>query len=42
MKRFGFDLQVYFNDDWESYNFNYLNNIEAQAQDDLIGGAANE
>lgn len=41
MKRFGFDLQVYFNDDWESYNFNYLNNIEAQAQDGLIGGEQN-
>ena len=30
------DLNVYFNDDWESYNFNYLNNVEAQAQDKLI------
>jgi hypothetical protein len=20
------DLQVYLNDDWESYNYNYLNN----------------
>lgn len=30
------DLNVYFNDDWESYNFNYVNNIEAQAQDKLI------
>lgn len=34
-KRFG-DLNVYFNDDWESYNFNYVNNIEAQAQDKFI------
>lgn len=42
MKRFGFDLHVYFNDDWESYNFNYLQNIEAQAQDGLIGGAESE
>ena len=41
MQRFGFDLQVYFNDDWESYNFNYMNNIEAQAQDGLIGGEQN-
>ena len=41
MRRFGFDLQVYFNDDWESYNFNYINNIEAQAQDGLIGGEQN-
>lgn len=30
------DLDVYFNDDIESYNFNYVNNIEAQAQDKLI------
>lgn len=42
MQRFGFDINVYFNDDLESYNFNYLNNIEAQAQDGLIGGAENE
>lgn len=33
--RFG-ELNVYFNDDWESYNYNYTNNIEAQAQDKLI------
>ena len=38
MKRFGFDLHVYFNDDFESYNFNYENNTEALAQDGLIGG----
>ena len=30
------DLNVYFNDDLESYNFNYMNNLEAQAQDKLI------
>lgn len=38
--RFG-DLYVYFNDDWESYNFNYANNVEAQAQDGIVqdGGA---
>lgn len=42
MQRFGFDLHVYFNDDLESYNFNYLNNIEAKAQDGLIGGAESE
>ena len=29
----GVDVQVYFNDDFESYNFNYLNNAEALAQD---------
>lgn len=30
------DLNVYFNDDFESYNYNYANNIEAQAQDKMI------
>lgn len=39
------DLNVYFNDDLESYNFNYVNNLEAQAQDKFIlsgdGTAAN-
>ena len=35
-KRFGLDLQCYFNDDWESYNFNYVNNIESITQDGLI------
>lgn len=38
------DLNVYFNDDWESYNYNYEHNIEAQAQDGAIleGGAQDE
>jgi len=36
--RFGLGIDVYFNQDWESYNFNYLNNVEAMAQDKLIGG----
>lgn len=35
-KKFGLSVEVYFNDDWESYNFNYINNIESQAQDKLI------
>lgn len=35
-KRFDLDIHVYFNDDIESYNFNYINNIESQAQDGLI------
>ena len=34
--KFGLDLQVYFNDDWESYNFNYMNNIESITQDGLL------
>ena len=36
--KFGLQLAVYFNDDWESYNFNYMNNLESIAQDGLIGG----
>ena len=36
--RFGLNINVYLNEDWESYNFNYLNNIEATAQD----GVSNE
>lgn len=35
-KKFGLNIQVYFNEDLESYNFNYLNNVESQAQDRLI------
>lgn len=42
-RKFGFEIAVYFNDDWESYNFNYLNNVESQAQDGLLtaGGEQN-
>lgn len=36
------DLNVYFNDDFESYNFNYMNNIESLAQDGMFGGEENE
>lgn len=35
-RKFGLDVHVYFNDDFESYNFNYMHNIESQAQDGLI------
>ena len=35
-ERFGLEIEVYFNDDWESYNFNYVNNVESMAQDKLI------
>ena len=38
---FGLDVQVYFNDDFESYNFNYLHNVEQMAQDGLMGGDEN-
>lgn len=37
-ERFGLDIQVYFNEDLQSLNFNYENNFEAMAQDGLIGG----
>ena len=40
-KRFGLDVHVYFNEDIESYNFNYTHNIEQMAQDGLIGGEEN-
>ena len=35
-RKFGLDLHVYFNEDLESYNYNYTNNIEQMAQDKLI------
>lgn len=35
-RKFGTNIEVYFNDDWESYNFNYVNNVEAMAQDKVI------
>lgn len=35
-EKFGLELGVYFNDDWESYNFNYVNNVESLAQDKVI------
>ena len=35
-EKFGLDVHVYFNEDLESYNFNYTNNIEQMAQDKLI------
>lgn len=39
-RKFNLDVEVYFNTDLESYNFNYVNNIEAMAQDDYtLGGA---
>ena len=36
--KFDLNIQVVFNDDFESYNFNYLNNVESMAQDGLMGG----
>ena len=36
--KFGLDVQVYFNEDLESYNYNYSHNLEQMAQDGLIGG----
>lgn len=34
--KFGLDVHVYFNQDLESYNYNYSNNLEQMAQDKLI------
>jgi len=36
--KFGLSVHVYFNEDLESYNYNYSHNIEQMAQDGLIGG----
>ena len=33
--KFGLDVQVVFNDDYESYNWNYTHNIEQMAQDEV-------
>ena len=35
-RRFKLNVHVYFNEDLESYNYNYLNNIEQMAQDKFI------
>lgn len=37
-RKFGTEIEVYVNEDIESYNYNYLNNAEAMAQDGLMGG----
>ena len=39
--KFDLNVQVYFNEDLESYNFNYLGNIEQMAQDGLVEGDEN-
>lgn len=38
-RKFGTDIRVYFNEDLESYNFNYTHNIEQMAQDDYAGNS---
>lgn len=40
--KFGMDIHVYFNEDLESYNYNYLNNVEQKAQDGYTGGDDDE
>lgn len=35
-RKFGLNVQVYFNEDVESYNFNYTNNIEQMTQDGYV------
>ena len=39
---FGMQLECVFNDDYESYNWNYLHNVESMAQDGLLGGGDDE
>lgn len=34
--KFGLNIGVYFNDDIESYNYNYANNLESLAQDGIL------
>ena len=41
-RKFGTDIHVYFNEDLESYNFNYTHNIEQMAQDDLFENAGGD
>ena len=41
-RKFGLNVQVFFNEDIESYNFNYTHNIEQQAQDGLITAQTEE
>lgn len=41
-RKFGLNISVYFNEDIESYNFNYTHNIEQQAQDGLISKQSEE
>lgn len=38
-EKFGLDVQVVFNDDYESYNWNYLHNVEQMAQDEVNNNA---
>lgn len=41
-ERFGLNIEVYFNEDLESLNFNYTGNIEAMAQDGILNGGEQE
>lgn len=41
-RKFGLEIEVYYNEDLESYNFNYLNNIEQMAQDGIIESGSDE
>lgn len=41
-EKFGLEIEVYYNEDLESYNYNYLGNVEQMAQDGLIAGEMNE
>ena len=38
-RKFNLNVHVYFNEDLESYNYNYMNNLEQKAQDGIIDDA---
>ena len=41
-RKFGLDVRVYFNEDIESYNYNYTHNVEQMAQDGYTGGVEDD
>lgn len=41
-RKFGLSVKVYFNEDWETLNYNYAHNLEAQAQDGILTGSESE
>ena len=41
-RRFGLDVRVYFNEDWESTNYNVLHNVQRIAELGIVGGGSPE
>ena len=41
-RRFGLDVRVYFNEDWESTNYNVMNNVQRLAELGIAGGGSQE